>query len=111
MDLHDYSRTVKIDGVVSVTFFAADPAHARVLDANQPESIGPRLASVEELCALKALVASSRSTSRDWLDLYLLQRDHGFSLADWRKTYEKAGLKDRDFEDALESHLFGAGSP
>ncbi len=33
MDLHDYSHTVNIDELVSVTFFAADPEHARALDA------------------------------------------------------------------------------
>ncbi len=46
-------------------------------------------------------MARQRSTSRDWLDLYLLQRDHGFSLADWRQTYKKAGLTDWDFEHEL----------
>jgi predicted nucleotidyltransferase component of viral defense system len=101
MDLHDYSHTVEIDERINVTFFVAEVEQVRVLQAGSPESIAPRLATLEELCALKALVARSRSTSRDWLDLYILEREHGFSLTEWWRTYEKAGLKDWDFENAV----------
>lgn len=101
MDLHDYSQTMQIDDAVSVTFFTGDEDHVKVLESVPAERTGPRVASLPELCALKALVARRRSTSRDWLDLYLLERDYGYSLSDWRRTYEKAGLKDHDFENAL----------
>jgi hypothetical protein len=102
LDLGDYQRNLLINGAVKVTFFTSDAEMGRLLDTRPEQAIsGARVATVPELSRLKALVASKRSSSRDWLDLYVLARDHGFSIAKWKHAYDLAGLGSLDFETAL----------
>jgi len=110
MDLHDYSQNWLIDGGVKITFFTADDHHKRIL-VDAMRSDGFRLGSLEELSALKALVACERSKSRDWLDLFILERDYGFGLAQWKNAYDKSGLTSVHFERALDRICQGALSP
>ena len=110
MDLHDYSQNWLIDESVKVTFFTADEHHKRVLaDPNRDDRF--RVGSLDELSALKALVACERSKSRDWVDLFILERDHGFGLAQWKGAYDKAGLTSAHFERALNRICEGARLP
>ena len=41
-----------------------------------------------------------RSKTRDWLDLYLLLRNQGFSLCDYRNAFSEAGIESQ-FEIAM----------
>lgn len=112
LNLSDYQRDLLIDKQVKLTFFTADPEMGRLLeDASSPSTPGARVASIRELSQLKALVASKRSSSRDWLDLYMLTRDHGFSLADWKQAYDQAGLGALAFENALNRVCSGSPAP
>lgn len=100
MDLHDYSQSWLIGGTVKLTFFVTESRHARILESTGEENRF-EIASLEKISQLKAIVATSRSKSRDWLDLFILERDHGFGLSQWKSAYQKAGLTDWDFENAL----------
>lgn len=101
MDADDYTRTLLIDREVKLTFFTADSHHINLLKGSPRSGSGFGIASLEELSQLKAVVAASRSKSRDWIDLFLLERNHSFGLEEWKKAYEKAGLTNAHFENAL----------
>jgi Nucleotidyl transferase AbiEii toxin, Type IV TA system len=109
MSLHEYSQSFVINGEVKLTFFTAD-AHQKKLLAQSGEE-GFSIASLEEIFGLNALVAANRSKSRDWLDLYLLCRDHGFTLGQWHSVYETAGYGESHFERALNRIVSGVISP
>jgi hypothetical protein len=51
-----------------------------------------RIASLKELFRAKCLVSAARSKTRDWIDLYLLLRDHGFTLRDYHAAFVEAGV-------------------
>jgi len=89
MDLHDYQQDFLVNGRVKVTFFTADSSLSKIL----PEATGSpcRIASLRELFDSKALVSASRSKSRDWYDLYILMKDHGFTLSDYAAAFARAG--------------------
>ena len=65
------------------------------------ESVKLKIATFLELCQLKATVTASRSKSRDWLDLFILERDHQFGMAQWKEAFDRAGLTPMHFEIAL----------
>lgn len=90
MELRDYQRDYLVNGTVKVTFFTADSGLAKIL-GNEPSAGACRVATLEELFDSKALISASRSKTRDWLDLYLLMRDHGFSVDDYASAFSKAG--------------------
>lgn len=110
MDIRDHSQDWLIDGSVKITFFAAEEHHKRIL-VEPGNDNGFRIGSLAELCQLKALVASSRSKSRDWLDLFVLERDYKFGLAQWKESYDKAGLIGGQFRTALGRICGGKTSP
>lgn len=109
MSLHEYSQSFLIDEEVKLTFFTADGHQMKVLRPSR--EAGFSIASLEEIFALKALVTANRSKSRDWLDLYLLCKDHGFTLAQWHRVYETAGYGESHFERALNRIVSGVVSP
>lgn len=57
---------------------------------------------------LKAIVCASRSSSRDWLDLYKLAQMNELDLFRWKLAFEKAGLTLQHFETALSRIRTGA---
>jgi hypothetical protein len=89
MDLHDYQQDYLIGGV-RVSFFAPDHPLNRVLGPGEAD--GVRLASVEELFRAKALAAADRSKTRDWYDLHHLMTAGGFSMQDFARAFEDAGV-------------------
>jgi len=102
MDASDYTQTLLIDGKTKLTFFTADTHHANLLkDTGNNTNDGFRIGTFTELCQLKAAVAASRSKSRDWIDLFLLERDHQFGLKQWKEAYDKAGYTDTHLEQAF----------
>ena len=56
-----------------------------------------RVASLDEVFKLKALVCADRSRTRDWFDLYVLMTQHGFEASDFHRAFieaDKAGSFD-----------------
>jgi hypothetical protein len=90
MELHDYQQDFLVNRAVEVSFFTADASLAKVLD--QPREDRVRVATLPELFKSKCLVSAVRSKTRDWLDLYLLLRDHGFTLRQYREAFRQAGI-------------------
>jgi len=88
--LHDYQQDFMIDDSVRLTLFALNPPARLLLDPVVPNTVGPRVATLRECFDTKALVSSERNQSRDWLDLYLLIKFHGFTLEDYRAAFDKA---------------------
>lgn len=97
LELHDYQQDYLVSGV-RVSFFTADAALQRVLSA-ESEPL-PRVATLPEIFASKCLVTARRSRVRDWFDLYVLLREHGFSLRDYVGVFEAVGER-RGWEAGL----------
>lgn len=89
LELHDYQQDFLVNDTVKVSFFAPDEAQRKVFAA--PDEPRARVATLAELFKSKALVSAVRSKTRDWLDLYLLLRDHGFTIRDYRQVFEESG--------------------
>jgi len=90
LELHDYQQNYLVKNKVKVSFFAPEASLLKVL---QPSSqIKVRIATLAELFKTKCLVSAQRSKTRDWVDLYLLLRDHGFTLRDYRAAFVEAGV-------------------
>jgi hypothetical protein len=90
LELHDYQQDFLADGVVKVSFFAPDEATRRVFSG--PRASKVRIATLAEIFKSKCLVSAVRSKSRDWLDLYLLLRHHGFTIRDYERAFVEAGI-------------------
>ncbi len=89
LNLDDYQQNFLVNGV-KVSFFTPEPPLAKVLQASPGP--GVRLATLPELFKAKCLVSAVRSKTRDWIDLYLLLRDHGFNLRDYVAAFQEAGV-------------------
>lgn len=96
MSLHDFQQDYLTEENVKITFFAEDRDALSLLGSGLESR--PRVAELAEIFALKALVSAKRSNSRDWFDLYSLIQNHGFTLREFQKAFEKANrLKNLDF--------------
>lgn len=114
LDLSDSSQDWIVDHSVKLTFFVAESQHAKLLAQTDPgrgKIDGFRIAAFDELCRLKATVTASRSKSRDWLDLFILERDHNFGMVEWKEAFDRAGLTPMHFEIALNRICHGSPSP
>ena len=89
LELHDYQQDFLVNDTVKVSFFAPDDAQRSVFASHKDAH--PRVATLTELFKSKALLSSVRSKTRDWLDLFVLLRDHGFSIRDYRNVFEATG--------------------
>ena len=89
MELHHYQQDFVVNGSVKVSFFAPDEPLRKILS---PASDKLRLATLPECFKAKCLVSAVRSKTRDWLDLFLLMRDHGFTISDYRAAFVEAGI-------------------
>ncbi|HRI14662.1 MAG TPA: nucleotidyl transferase AbiEii/AbiGii toxin family protein [Verrucomicrobiota bacterium] len=103
-DIHDFQQDFRVNGATRVTFFAPEQEILRVV-ATDPQA-PMRVASVDELFKTKCLVTARRSKTRDWLDLYLLLRDHGYSLLDYRAAFLAAGIGSQ-YESGLQRMCHG----
>jgi len=88
-ELHEAQQDFLVNGAVKVSFFVADEAQRKIF--SKQSGAGVRIASLAELFKSKALVSSVRSKTRDWFDLYLLMREHGFTIRDYRSAFAEAG--------------------
>lgn len=109
-DIDDYSQTWQVKRGIKLTFFTAE-AHHEIILGKTGSKHGFTIASLEQTAQLKALVASSRSKSRDWIDLYLLERDHHFGIAEWKKAYDLVGYSDTHLEIAFKRITSGKTDP
>ena len=89
LELHDYQQDFLVNEVVKVSFFAPDDQLRKVLLAKAETKA--RIATLPELFKAKSLVSAKRSKTRDWLDLFLLMRDHGFTIQDYRAVFDEVG--------------------
>ncbi len=80
-------------GLVLLSCFWADEywVSAYNVPDYRAEAQGMQIGTLLELFNAKSLVLAVRSKTRDWLDLYLLMRDHGFDLNDYRQAFIEAG--------------------
>ena len=90
MDLHDAQQDFIVNGKTKVTFFSASSALEKVIASSPEEDC--RIAELKELFDSKALVSAARSKTRDWFDLLVLMRDHGFTMDDYFASFDKAGI-------------------
>jgi hypothetical protein len=88
--LNDYQQNFAVNNAVKVSFFTPDRVLASVLSASKDLKL--RLASLDELFKTKCLVSAVRSKTRDWLDLYVLIQEHGFSIRQFADVFEQAGV-------------------
>lgn len=89
MELHHYQQDFVVNGSVKISFFAPDEPLRKIIS---PASYKLRVATLQECFKAKCLVSAARSKTRDWLDLYLLLRDHGFNISDYRAAFLEAGI-------------------
>jgi hypothetical protein len=95
MELHDFQQDFLVNREVKVTFFAGDEPLRRILAPRADLEEQVRVATLSECFRAKAIVSALRSKSRDWLDLYLLMREHGFSIHDYRQAFIDAGIPEQ----------------
>src|ERR1051325_5082776 len=84
---------------VKVSFFTAGQGLEKILEKKnaRAESTRRHLAGI---IRKQVPVSAIRSKTRDWLDLYLLLREHGFTFNDYYQAFVKAGLESQ-FEIAV----------
>jgi hypothetical protein len=109
LELHDYQQDFIADHRLRLSFFTADPPLIRALGESET-TVGPRLAMLPELFRSKCLVSAKRSKTRDWFDLYILIRDHGFTLPDMAQAFQDAGIPDQ-MDSALTRLCSGKAPP
>jgi hypothetical protein len=90
LDILDYQQNYLVNHGVRVSFFAPERPLASVLTGAPEPKV--RVATLAELFKAKSLVSAQRSKTRDWLDLYLLLKEHGFTLQDYRAAFVEADV-------------------
>jgi predicted nucleotidyltransferase component of viral defense system len=90
LDLRDFMQNHVLDET-RVQFFAPDKEERTILEAAAGDRVN--IATVEQIFAMKALVCAKRSKSRDWFDLYILMRDHGYTFDQFHQVFMDTGAK------------------
>ncbi len=91
MDLHDHQQDWLVNDCTKLSFFTLAADIAPFLPTASRK--GPRVAEASEIFLLKSLLTADRSKSRDWLDLYVLMTEHGFTAADFANAFAKVGRR------------------
>lgn len=90
LELHDSQQDFLVNGLVKISFFVADAPQQKIFSKQTDNKL--KVGSLAELFKSKALVSSVRSKTRDWFDLYLLMRHHGFTIRDYQAAFQEAGI-------------------
>lgn len=85
LELADYQQDFVANGTVKVSFMSPDPPAQLVIAGDA--ALPLRVATLDEIFALKSLVCAERSKTRDWFDLYVLMTEHGFSIVDFHDVF------------------------
>jgi hypothetical protein len=91
MDLHDYQQdfiAASAGGSVKLSFFVSSGLLSNLLKPTGSSTVV--VPDLPLLFKTKALVSSDRSATRDWLDLYLLMTQQGFTFEDYVRAFEEA---------------------
>jgi hypothetical protein len=86
--LHNYQQNFIINDT-KVTFFVNNAYTPALLTT--PVQNKPVIPSLRELFETKALAVGLRDKSRDWIDMYVLMKDHNFTVSDFKEAYRKIG--------------------
>jgi hypothetical protein len=88
LDLADFQQNFLLNGSVKVTFVAPEKNVADTLlhDPSAPL----RVATTDEIFALKCLACADRNKSRDWFDLYILMQHHGYGVRDLYDVFARS---------------------
>ncbi|WP_179958331.1 nucleotidyl transferase AbiEii/AbiGii toxin family protein [Chitinimonas arctica] len=85
LDLYDFQQNFDGNETVKVSLVCLDTPANSILKGTPDDML--RVATLDEIFALKALVVASRSKTRDWFDLYVLMTRHGYSAADFLRAF------------------------
>lgn len=91
LELRDYQQDFLVDEAVKVSFFTANAPLRKILSASAEPCV--RVASLAEIFKSKALVSAVRSKSRDWFDLYILMKEHSFSMDAYIEAFHEGGIE------------------
>ncbi len=86
LDLDDYRQHFIADDVVKVSLVCYDPPMDLLLPGRRTDAV--RVAKLDELLATTAYACSARSSSRDWLDLYVLLTRQRYTFKDIYSVYQ-----------------------
>jgi len=92
LDQDDFQQNFVVEndaGAVKLSFVAFEERVTRCL--RQTQSAFVRVADLDEIFRTKVLCACERSKTRDWLDLYVLLKHHGFMPVDIYTALEDSG--------------------
>lgn len=87
--LAEHQQNYLVNGTVKVSFVRLDNTSTNVLSGFRDSPV--RVATLDEIFKTKSLVCAERSKSRDWLDLYVLMRNHGYGMEDLYRAFRDAG--------------------
>lgn len=87
LELSDYQQDYLVAGSVKVQFIRLDNEKTACLHGGHNQPL--RLATLDEIFETKALVCAERSKTRDWFDVYVFLTRYGYTMADFRRTFEK----------------------
>jgi hypothetical protein len=87
--LHDHQQNFLFDGV-KVNIFTPNSDLEAMVEASDETLV--RIASLPELFRTKALASANRCLSRDWIDLFVLFNQHGFTLSDFSDAFHRPGV-------------------
>jgi predicted nucleotidyltransferase component of viral defense system len=90
MDLGDYQQNYLANDSVKISFIAPESETADVL--RQDPDAPLRVASLDEIFATKCLACADRNKTRDWFDLYVLIKEHGFTMQDMHEVFRRLGV-------------------
>lgn len=88
LDLADYQMNYVALRTVKVTFVRLDALANKVFGDERPDE-PLRVATIEEIFDTKCLVCADRSKTRDWFDLWVLMTQHGFTMDDFYRVFQK----------------------
>ncbi len=108
LEYRDFQQDYIVAGAVKLTLVAPDPEVAIHLHAGYGDR--PRIASLDEIFALKCMACADRSKSRDWLDLFVMLDGGLFQPMDIFRSFERANVPSK-FDIAMMRLCSGRPGP
>jgi hypothetical protein len=89
LSLEEHQQNFLADGLVKVSFVRFGNAETRLLSGSENSPM--RVATLDEIFKLKAIVCAERSKSRDWVDLFILMTRFGYDIKDLHRAFIETG--------------------